>query len=209
MAKKKKILGGSLLVILVTFVVVLLVFTLQSFAQEMTYPTSGGIKTELTSGQWVLSGVESYSHNSLNITKWNTAVNELQGECSWMDEYTIIHTISSGFKWEEPPRTMPIGAFMNIEAKYINNEYSTPCRILTGIKMYLDRSATNYISATQDAVEIMKVLKDNKFNNSEVKKGFFTAPKTLFDETYNCDLVIDCYVGDDHYVTKYRYTYQP
>jgi hypothetical protein len=104
---------------------------------------------------------------------------------------------------------MQPGSYLNIEAKYTNNEYSTPSRILTGIKMFFDRTGANFMAETQDAIEIMKVLKDNKQNTSEVKKGFFLAPKTLFDDTNRCELIIDCYVGQDHYVTTYTYTYQP
>jgi hypothetical protein len=104
---------------------------------------------------------------------------------------------------------MQPGAFMNIEAKYINNEYSTPCKINTGIKMFIDRQGANYLIMNTDAIEIVKLAKDNKVNNTEVKKGFFTAPKTLFDDTNQCDLIIDCYVGQDHYVSTYTYTYQP
>ena len=212
MNNKKKILGGSLLVILVTVVVVALVFTLQTFGQEVSndsYPTGAGNKTELTSGSWVMTDVKTQAYYGKSITKWNTASTEVTGTCSWKDMLDIVHTVNSSFKWEEPPKIMPIGAFLNIEAKYINNEYSTPCKVVTGIKMFMDKVGTNYMAPNPDAIDIMKVTKDNKVNTTEVKKGFFTAPKTLFDDTNQCELIIDCFVGQDHFVTTYTYTYQP
>jgi hypothetical protein len=189
------------------FVVVALLFTLQTHSQD--YPTSAGNKTELTTGSWVLTNVQTHSYNGKNITKWESATTEINGMCSWKDMLEIIHTVNSGFKWEEPPKNMPIGAFLNIEAKYTNIEYSTPCRVLTGIRMFIDRPGANYQVPNEDAIEIMRVIKDEKSNKSETNKGFFNAPKTLFDDSKQCDLIIDCFIGQDHYVTTYTYAYQP
>ena len=208
MKNKKKIFGASILVILITFVLVALFFNLQTQGQELSYPTSAGEQTELTTGAWMLTDISTRVYNSKNITTWNSASTEITGECSWKDILDIVHTVNIGFKWEEPPKMMPPGKFLSIQADYVNNEYSTPCKVVTRIKMFIDRIGTNHLASNPDAIEIMKVTKDNKQNKSEVKKGFFTAPKTLFDETNQCELTVDCFVGQDHFVTKYLYTYQ-
>jgi hypothetical protein len=215
MKNKRNILGGSLLVILVTFILVALIFALQTQAQEISLgddnnsPTGASIKTELTTGSWVMTDVKTHQYNRGYITKWESTSNEITGLCSWKDILDIVHTVSSGFKWDPPPQTMRPGTFLNIDAKYINNEYSTTAKMLTGIKMSIDKVGSSYMANSPDAIEVMKVSKDNKQYSSEDKKGFFNAPKTLFDDTNQCQLIIDCYIGQDHYVTTYTYTYQP
>ena len=211
MKNKRNILGGSLIVILVTFILVALIFALQTQAQEITTnnPTGAGSKTELTTGSWILTDMQTHVYNRGNITKWENASNQIEGLCSWKDILDIVHTVSSGFKWDTPPETMRPGNFLNIAAKYTNNEYSTTAKINTGIKMYIDRVGSSYLVNTPDAIEVMKVSKDNKQYTSEDKKGFFSAPKTLFDESNQCQLIVDCYIGQDHYITSYTYTYQP
>jgi len=212
MKTKKKYIGNSLLIVLVTFVIAALIFTIQTFGQEVTYseyPTGASTKAELITGSWILTGSETHVYNTHGLTKWENKSNEIDGEYTWKDFLDIVHTVNSGFKWETPPKSMQPGNFLNIEASYVNNEYSTPSKIPTGIKMFIDRNGINFMTQTQESIEIMKVSKDNKQNGSEVKKGFFTAPKTLFDEIPKCDLVIDCFIGQDHYVTTYTYTYQP
>lgn len=215
MKNKRNLLGGSLIVILVTFMLVALIFALQTQAQEVTVnddensPTGASTKTELVGGSWVLTDVKSNVYNRGNVTKWESASNEITGMCSWKDILDIVHTVSSGFMWQQPPTTMRPGNFLNLDAKYINNEYSTTAKLLTGIKMYIDKPGSNYLINTPDAIEVVKVSKDNKQYSSEDKKGFFNAPKTFFDETNQCELVVDCFIGQDHYVTRYIYTYQP
>jgi hypothetical protein len=212
MKNKRNLLGGSLIVILVTFILVALIFALQTQAQELNsdnLPTSAGSKMELTTGSWVLTDVQSHAYNRGNITKWDNSSNQINGLCSWKDILDIVHTVSSGFKWDNPPESMKPGTFLNMDAKYINNEYSTTAKINTGIKMYIDRAGSSYLVTSPDAIEVMKVTKDNRQYASENKKGFFNAPKTLFDDSEQCQLVVDCYIGQDHYVTTYTYTYQP
>ena len=214
MKNKRNLLGGSLIVILVTFMLVALIFALQTQAQEITVsddntPTGASTKTELTTGSWVMTDVKTHVYNRGNITTWENGSNEITGLCTWKDILDIWHTVNSGFKWEEPPHSMKPGNFLNIDAKYINNEYSTTAKLPTGIKMYIDRKGSNYLLNSPDAIEVMKVSKDNRQYASENRKGFFNAPKTLFDETNQCELVVDCFIGQDHYVTTYTYTYQP
>jgi hypothetical protein len=211
MKNRKKLLGNSLIAILITFALLALVMTLNTFGQDLSSnsPSVTGSKTELTTGSWVMSGVKTQVYNRNNITKWETASGEIDANCSWKDILDIVHTVSTGFKWEEPPKTMQPGSFLNIEANYINKEYSTTGKVYTGIRMFIDKVGANYLVMDPEAIEVMKLAKDNKQYNSEVKKGFFSAPKTLFDDTNDCQLIVDCYVGQDHFVTTYTYTYQP
>jgi hypothetical protein len=168
-----------------------------------------GLTTELVGGSWVLTDVKQEVFNKQSITNWTPSKLGVGGVCSWKDIIEIVHTVDAGFKWQEPPQYMTPGTYMNLEAVYTNNEYSTTGKVNLGIKMYFDAVGTNYMAAGPTAMEVLKVSKDNKQYASEVKKGFFYSPKTLFDEKSNqCQLVIDCYIGKDHYVTTYVYTYQ-
>ena len=187
--------------------IVLLSFSMTLFAQY----ESGGNITELTGGNWVLTNVKQEAYNKQSITQWTpSGTLEVNAVCSWKDILDIIHTVDAGFKWQEPPKKMQPGSYMNLEAVYSNNEYSTTGKINLGIKMFFDAVGTNYLAANPTSIEVLKVSKDNKQYNSEVKKGFFYAPKNLFDESSNeCQLIIDCYIGKDHYVTTYTYSYQP
>ncbi len=170
---------------------------------------AGFSKEELVGGNWVLTNVESKSYNSVNITKWNVNESEIQGLCTWKDQINIIHTVETGFKWQAPPKYMQPGSYLNLEAVYTNIDYSTTAPINTGIKMFIERAGTDFKVMELGAIEIIKLSKDNKQYANEVKKGFFYAPKTLFDATKMCQMIVDCYVGKDHYVTTYTYTYQP
>ncbi len=95
-----------------------------------------------------------------------------------------------------------------MEAVYTNVDYRPTANINTGVKMFFPSTNSDVRQMSPDAVEILKLNKDNKQYANEVKKGFFYAPQTLFDETNKCQLVVDCYVGKDHYVTTYTYVYQ-
>ena len=163
---------------------------------------------ELEGGNWVLMGAESKSYNGINITKWKAGDQQVLGTSSWKDMLDIIHTVESGFKWQDPPKNMQPGAYLNLEAVYTNVDYSTTANINTGIKMFFGRVGSDYKVPESNSIEILKLNKDNKQYANEVKKGFFYAPNTLFDATNMCQLIVDCYVGKDHYVTTYTYTYQ-
>jgi hypothetical protein len=198
------------------FVTILLVTFIAAgglLSQEITSgdPTSEGAGApaeELIGGTWVLAGAETKIVNKQNITKWETLNNDLVAVYSWKDVIEIIHTVSAGYKWQAPPKTMQPGAYMNLEAVYTNIEYSTTAKVPSGIRMFIQRDGADLIATEPNAIEILKVNKDNKQYSNEVKKGFFYAPKFLFDDSRNCQLVVDCFVGKDHYVTKYTYTYQ-
>lgn len=200
------------------FTAVIAAFTLQVNSQNLvnenttndntTNEGAGLSKEELVGGNWILTNVESKSFNGVNITKWQANNNELQGNCSWKDMLGIVHTVESGFSWQDPPKKMQPGSYLNLEAVYTNIDYSTTTQLNTGIKMFFAGTYSDFKVMEPNAVEILKVNKDNKHYANEVKKGFFYAPKNYFDETNMCNLVVDCYVGKDHYVITYTYTYQ-
>ncbi len=176
--------------------------------KETTLETEKFIPEELEGGNWVLTGVETKSYNLMNITKWNTNETGIKATCSWKDKIEIIHTVESGFKWQDPPKSMQPGAYLNLEAVYTNIDYSTTANINTGIKMFFGRAGSDYKNPEANSIEVLKLNKDNKQYANEVKKGFYYAPNMLFDATNMCQFIVDCYVGKDHYVTTYTYTYQ-
>lgn len=198
---------------IVLFTSFLLVFAISVNAQNLVTndPNNEGAGSrteELVGGNWVLSNVQSKIYNGISLTKWNTSENNIDGLYTWKDILDIIHTVNSGFKWQEPPKNMQPGSYMNLEAVYTNIDYSTTAPINTGIKMFIERAGGNYMVMESNAIEVLKLNKDNRQYANEVKKGFFYAPKTYFDETNQCQLIVDCYIGKDHYVTTYTYTYQ-
>ena len=200
--------------ILILLASAIMAFAYEVRAQELTITNTstegaGTYKAELSGGSWVLTNVQQKAYNGTNLTKWSAKSNEIDGELSWKDMLDIIHTVNSGFKWQDPPQTMQPGSYLNLEAVYTNIDYATSSNVKTGIKMFIDRAGADYKISNEDAIEILKVNKDNKQYANEVKKGFFSAPKTLFDETNQCQLIIDCFVDKDHYVTTYTYEYQP
>lgn len=176
--------------------------------KEQTIQLETFTPEELEGGNWVLTGVETKSYNLMNITKWNTNETGIKAICSWKDKIEIIHTVESGFKWQDPPKNMQPGAYLNLEAVYTNIDYSTTANINTGIKMFFGRAGSDFKNPESNAIEVLKLNKDNKQYANEVKKGFYYAPNMLFDATNMCQFIVDCYVGKDHYVTTYTYTYQ-
>ncbi|MCC6866716.1 MAG: hypothetical protein IT280_11220 [Ignavibacteria bacterium] len=171
--------------------------------------TSKFIAEDLTSGGWTLKSVEAKQYNGINITKWDIRNNDVTANCSWKDMLEIVHTIESGFKWQDPPEYMKPGEYLNLEAIYTNIDYSTTANISTGIKMFFGKAGSDYKNPEANSIEVLKLTKSNKQYANEVKKGFFYAPKTYFDKNNLCQLIIDCYVGKDHYVTTYTYEYTP
>lgn len=194
--------------------IILMMGLVSAQAQELTISNTnsegaGTFRAELTGGAWVLTNTEQSVHNGTNLTKWVSNSTEAGGTLSWKDMLDIIHTVNSGFKWQDPPKTMLPGTYLNLEAIYTNLDYSTSSNVKTGIKIFIDKVGTSYMAMNPDGIDVLKVNKDNAHYSNEVKKGFFNAPKTLFDETNQCQLIVDCYIGKDHYVTTYTYTYQP
>jgi hypothetical protein len=200
--------------VLILLASAIMAFAFETRGQDLTITNTntegaGTYKAELTSGAWVLTTVDQKAYNGTTLTKWNGSTNEVGGELAWKDMLDIIHTVNSGFKWQAPPQQMQPGSYLNLEAIYTNVDYATSSNVKTGIKMFIDKAGADYKVTNEEAIEILKVNKDNKQYANEVKKGFFSAPKTLFDETNQCQLIVDCFIGKDHYVTTYTYEYRP
>ena len=175
---------------------------------KITDETPKFSQEELTSGTWVLETYDAVKLNSVNITNWNLKENVLKALCTWKDKIDIVHTIEAGFKWQDPPKQMKPGDYLNLEAIYTNIDYSTTANINLGVKMFFERVGGDLKNPEENAIDVMKLNKDRKSYANEVKKGFFYAPRNFFDGTNQCQLVVDCYIGKDHYITTYIYSYQ-
>ncbi len=164
---------------------------------------------ELTSGHWVLSDSKSDVINKSNITKWSEQNHNITAVTSWVDKLNIENTLSAAFRFQEPPQVIDPGADLSIQTNYTNVDYSTPVRVLEGIKINIDKAGRDCMALSSEGTEVMNLVKDNKQHSNEVKTGFFTGPKHLLDDTRQFQLTIDCFSGNDHYVTTYIYTYEP
>ncbi len=167
--------------------------------EEITY-------TQEAIGYWELSGTNS-AFNPSKITNWKGGDQSLTGEAVWNDVLNIQHTVSSSFKWETPPERMVPGMELSLTGEYIDNEYSTTGRTATGIKIYIDKVGTPINKPSYDAVDILKLNKDNRQHISEIKKNKFSAPKFYIGKSKDIQVIVDCYVGSDHYVSTYTYTW--
>ncbi len=192
-------------------VLTLLSMSLSSFGQEKI--TSASEKefaytdpgTDPVNGTWELSSTKIDLVSGANDTKWVNGEGLIVATSSWIDMLKIEHTVSSSFKWDNPPQKLVPGQDLKISGTYINNEYSTPNKILTGFKIYSDRDNQPFSEVIPSTWEIIKVLKDNKQHGSEVKTGFFPAPKYYQGDSKEMNIVVDCYIGKDHYVVTYIY----
>lgn len=164
-------------------------------------------ESEPVSGYWEFTGSKTDIYSADKNTLWDNNSDLIVATSTWIDMLKIEHTVSSSFKWEQPPQRLMPGSDNKISGNYINNEYSTPNRVLTGLRILIDRTNEAFSEANAGSTEILKVLKDNKQHVSEVKTGFFSAPKFFRGDTREIRLLVDCYIGKDHYVTTYTYNW--
>jgi hypothetical protein len=167
--------------------------------EQMTY-------TQEAIGYWELNGTNN-AFNPSKVTNWTGGEQNLTGVSVWNDILNIQHTVSSSFKWEKPPERMVPGMEVNLTGEYIDNEYSTTGKTVTGIKIYIDKIGTPINKPSLDAIEIVKLNKDNKQHVSEARKNKFSAPKFYIGKSKDIQVIVDCYVGTDHYVSTYTYTW--
>lgn len=205
MLSKTRILNG--------IISILLFSTFSIYSQNENNPAPSGSpgeedpnNTEETIGYWELTG-SNYGSNPTKITKWNTSEQSVTGTSSWKDFLEIIHTISSSFKWEKPPEKMIPGMELNLKGSYVDNEYSTNGLVKTGIKIFIEKVGDPISNPGYDAIDILKMTKDYKQHISEVKNAKYTAPKYFRGKSKDIQLVVDCYIGADHYVTTYVYNW--
>ena len=169
--------------------------------------TSGDSKTELANGVWVLTGTNTSKFNNANITKWGGYEQNISANCSWIDILNIEHSISCSFKWLDVPKTMSPGAATKFAVEYVYDDYASTNKIVHGIKAKFDDAGADYLAAGPNVLDIVKLTKDNKNYSSETKTLYFIAPKTFLGETNQIQLMVDCFMGQDHYVTYYTYTW--
>jgi len=174
--------------------------------KEFAYSDPGSDPgTDPMNGSWELNTTKIDLVKGANDTKFETNNNLIVATSSWIDILKIEHTVSSSFKWDDPPKKLIPGQDLKISGTYINNEYSTPNRVLTGLKIYSDRDNLPFSEKIPSAWEIFEINKDNKQHGSEVKTGFFPAPKFYQGDNREMNIVVDCFIGKDHYVVTYVY----
>lgn len=198
-------------IILNGIISILLFSTFSIYSQNENNPAPSGspgeedpnIKEE-SIGYWELTR-SNYGTNPTNITTWKSSEQSVTGTSSWKDFLEIIHTVSSSFKWDEPPEKMIPGKDIDLKGSYKNIEYSTTGTIKTGIKIFIQNVGSPISNPGYDAINILKMTKDYKQHVSEVKNAKYNAPKYFRGKSKNIQLVVDCYIGSDHYVTTYIY----
>ena len=188
-------------------------FSVSVYAQTDNNPAPSGSPgeeqttyTQEAIGYWELNGSNNASNPS-KITNWTGTEQSLTGQSIWKDILDIQHTVSSSFKWERPPERMIPGMEVALTGEYIDNEYSTTGKTITGIKIYIDKIGTPVNKPSLDAIEIVKLNKDYRQHLSEAKKNKFSAPKFFIGKSKDIQVIVDCYVGNDHYVSTYTYTW--
>lgn len=189
----------------------MMLFSFTVFAQNDNNPAPSGSSSEEHStvseeaiGYWELN-TSNFTNNPTKITKWNEAGTTLTGTSEWKDILDIIHTVSSSFKWDAPPERMVPGMELSLKGAYINNEYSTTGKVQTGIRIYIDKVGAPIEKPTYEAVPIVRLSKDNRQHMTEEANGKFSAPKYFRGTTKDIQVIVDCYIGSDHYVTTYEY----
>jgi hypothetical protein len=187
----------------------LVLFTRVTGAQNITGASQqeiASMESEPMNGYWELSNSNSQPVDLARITAWTTGDN-LVALTVWKDILNIEHTVSSSFKWDTPPSKLMPGIEISMSGKYENIEYSTPNRVLTGIKILVDKAGSTFQNLTSSAIQVVNVNKDNKQHSSEIQNGKFSVPKHFSGEGNEIVITVDCFVGKDHYVSTYTYTF--
>ncbi|RPI15621.1 MAG: hypothetical protein EHM58_13620 [Ignavibacteriae bacterium] len=161
---------------------------------------------EPINGYWQLSDTKTETYNGAKYTQWTTG-ETITATSVWKDILNIEHTVASSFKWEPPPDKMLPGLEITMSGIYDNIEYSTPNRVFTGIKIFMDRAGASFYNVSSDAVQVVNVNKDNKTHTAELQKGRFIAPKHFTGEGMQIQITVDCFIGKDHYITTYIYNF--
>jgi hypothetical protein len=172
-------------------------------ASEKEYTT---FESEPLNGYWKLYETRSEVYDGARCTKWTTG-ETITALSVWKDLLNIEHTIGSSFTWEAPPNKMMPGLEVILSGTYDNIEYSTTNKIYTGIKIFMDRAGTSFFENTSDGIQVINVRKDNKLHTAEIQKGKFIAPKHFVGEGREIQIMVDCFIGKDHYITTYFYSF--
>ncbi len=159
-----------------------------------------------SSGFWTLVDTKIETSNS-QVTKWTGNERNSTGNSIWRDGLNIEHRIISTFKWDTPPSNLHPGTDLKLVSTYVNEDYSTSEKVKTGITIKIDKANENYFETSASVIEVVKLVKDNKQNNSEVKTGFISFPKDYSPDSDKIQVTVDCFIGNDHYLTVYIYNW--
>ena len=174
---------------------------------QLNVVAAGENKTELNGGTWLLTDRRMERFNNAGVTKWSGSDQNVLGECKWVDVLNIEHSIEGGFKWGDAPRTMIPGADTKFNIEYVYDNYATTNNVAFGMKVKIDNITADYMAASPTSLDIMRISKNGRNYGSETKTAYFTAPKTFLGESNQISLLVDCYMGQDHYVATYTYTW--
>lgn len=164
------------------------------------------LESEPMNGYWQLTDTRTETYNGVKHTQWTNG-DVITATSVWIDILNIEHTVASSFKWEQPPVKMMPGLEVSLSGTYDNIEYSTTSKVLTGIKIYMDRAGSTFYNTSSEAIQVVNVSKDNKLHTAEIQKGAFIAPKHFMGEATQIQIMVDCFIGKDHYLTTYIYNF--
>jgi hypothetical protein len=162
--------------------------------------------SEPMNGYWQLTDTKTETYNGAKYTQWTNG-EMITATSIWKDILNIEHTVASSFKWEQPPEKMMPGLEVSLSGTYDNIEYSTTNRVYTGIKIFMDRAGVSFYNTSNDAIQVVNVNKDNKTHTAEIQKGKFISPKHFMGEGTQIQIMVDCFIGKDHYITTYIYNF--
>ena len=161
---------------------------------------------ESPNGYWTLTATNTEIAGGTKEKKWSGNPGDISIVMRWIDGLSIQHSLSCRFKWGEPPKEIRPGNEVRMSGTYINTDYSTTNKVLTGINIVLDKIYTGENKLSNEPNEIMKISRDNKNYENETKAGFVDAPKTG-NKNSGLKLSINCYAGNAKYTTTYTYSW--
>jgi hypothetical protein len=185
------------------------ILTAQNTTDNPEMTASGnntGVSNESSNGYWSLTATNTEITGGTKEKKWSGNSGDISIAMKWVDGLTIQHSISCRFKWIEPPREIRPGNEVRMSGTYMNTDYSTTNKVLTGLNIVLDKIYTGQSKLGNEPYEIVKISRDNKNYENETKTGFVEAPKTGSKDS-ELKLSISCYAGSTKYTTSYTYSW--
>ena len=174
-------------------------FCFTVICQENTPSSSGDDNTE-HKDYWQLTESKVLVSNYDNYTVWTGSPGEIKGEMTRIDNYKIEHTITTKFTWGLPPAMLTPGKESSIYAAFENTDYSSTSPAFSGLIIKLDDYNENISSAS----EFVKLGRSKKNSTPEFTNGTFFVP--FHNEKNNRLLIsVNCFIGNDHYITAYIY----
>jgi hypothetical protein len=174
-------------------------------AFTQTYYNYSGDPNEPVNGYWTLKDFKTERKSAGYSTKWVTQPENLTVKGQWLDYLKIRHTVSCNFEWLKPPANLIPGTDNTFKITYKNNEYSTTGKVKMGVNVTLDKIGNTAGSQDLETIDIIKLVKGFNNHETEDKYGFFKTPKYYRGDNETIELIIDCYLESDHYITTYYY----